>query len=122
MNMKIKLLTVCILFLSISLSWGSEMVSPINFNPTPANKNKVIAFIKENVKETYSKIGMDDASTLRMMEEEELRCFKELTKVKNIDLLKKVKMQYCLIGMCNYSTILMMYNEEVAASNRSLEW
>ena len=59
---------------------------------------------------------------LRMMEEEELRCFKELTQVQDIDLLKKVQRQYCAIGMCNYSMIYMMYNEEVRASRRIVEW
>tara|TARA_X000000368_G_scaffold411700_1_gene396959 strand:+ start:4343 stop:4702 length:360 start_codon:yes stop_codon:yes gene_type:complete len=119
--MKIKLLITCLLFVPL-LSWGIDMISPINFNPTPTNKNKVISFIKYNVKETYSRIGMDSESTLRMMEEEELRCFKELTKVQDINLLKRVKRQYCNIGMCTYSTILMMYNEEVRASKKNLEW
>jgi len=119
--MKTKLLITCLLFVPL-LSWGADMISPINFNPTPVNTNKVISFIKYNVKETYSKIGMDSESMLRMMEQEELRCFKELTKVKDINLLKKVKQQYCAIGMCNYSTILMMYEEEVKASRKNLEW
>lgn len=119
--MKTKLLIICLLFAPL-LSWGVDMISPINFNPTPANKNKVISFIKYNVKETYSEIGMDSESMLRMMEEEELRCFKELTRAQDINLLKRVKRQYCSIGMCTYSTILMMYNEEVKASSKNLEW
>ena len=120
--MKNKLLITCLLLFVPLLSWGSDMISPINFNPTPANTNKVISFIKYNVKETYSIIGMDSESMLRMMEQEELRCFKELTKVQDTNLLKKVKQKYCSIGMCNYSTILMMYNEEVRASRQNLEW
>tara|TARA_B110000008_G_C16585878_1_gene410334 strand:- start:104 stop:466 length:363 start_codon:yes stop_codon:yes gene_type:complete len=120
--MKNKTLTIVVLLIISFASWGADMVSPINFNPTPSNKNKVISFIKENVKETYSQIGMDSESMLRMMEDEELKCFKELTKAQDINLLKRVKSEYCSIGMCTYSTILMMYNEEVNASKKNLEW
>lgn len=77
---------------------------------------------KKQVKEDYSAIGMDDPSTLRMMEKENLDAFKKLTKVSNITLLKKVIKTYCEIDMCNYSTILMMYNEQNKASKKELEW
>jgi len=80
------------------------------------------AYIKDNVKEQYSKIGMGDPSTLRMMENEELKSFKELTQVKNRKLLDSVIRQYCGIGMCNYNTILMMYNEQNKASKENLKW
>lgn len=65
---------------------------------------------------------MDNPSTLRIMEKEELKCFKELTKAKNRKLLDRVIRTYCEIGMCNYSTILMMYKEELKASSEELEW
>ena len=65
---------------------------------------------------------MDNASTLRMMEKENLNAFKELLKAKNKSILKRVEKTYCDIGMCNYSTILMMYKEESKAANQSLEW
>ena len=65
---------------------------------------------------------MDNPSTLRMMEQENLNAFKKLLSVKNKSLLKRVEKTYCDIGMCNYSTILMMYNEEEKASNESLSW
>ena len=67
-------------------------------------------------------IGMDNPSILRMMEDENLDAFKELLKVKNESILKRVEKTYCDIGMCNYSTILMMYKEESKAANQSLEW
>ena len=54
---------------------------------------------KENVKKTYSAIGMDDPSTLRMMEKEELDCFKKLTQAKNRALLDDVIRTYSAIGM-----------------------
>ena len=55
---------------------------------------------------------MDDATTLRMMEKENLKSFKELTKVYDTNLLKKVIEKYGEIDMCDYSTILMIYKEE----------
>ena len=57
-----------------------------------------------------------------MMENEELKSFKKLTKVQNRKLLDGVIQQYCGIGMCNYNTILMMYNEQNKASKENLEW
>ena len=102
--------------------FAQSFVSPINFVSTESNKKKVVSYIQKQVKKDYSAIGMDDPSTLRMMEEENLDAFKELTKVTNTSLLKKVIKTYCDIGMCNYSTILMMYKEQEKASKKTLEW
>ena len=56
---------------------------------------------------------MDNASTLRMMETENLNAFKELLKSKNKSILRRVEKTYCDIGMCNYTTILMMYKKNL---------
>lgn len=111
------------IFLIISLNLvGQSFVNPINFTPTESNKKRVIKYIEKQVKEDYSAINMDDPSTLRMMEKENLNAFKELTKAKNTRLLNSVIKTYCEIGMCNYSTILLMYNEQNKASKESLSW
>jgi hypothetical protein len=101
---------------------AADFVHPLEFKDTKAEKERVINFIKENVKATYTKIGMGDPLTLRMMEKEELQNFKNLIKVKNRKLLDNVITQYCNIGMCNYNTIFMMYNEQLNASKKSLSW
>tara|TARA_Y100000590_G_scaffold82060_1_gene91388 strand:- start:2 stop:358 length:357 start_codon:yes stop_codon:yes gene_type:complete len=111
-----------ILFTLLSSLFSESLIHPLDFKGTDKEKTSVIKFIEKNVKETYCDIGMCQDTILRMMEEEELRSFKELTKVKNRYLLNSVIETYCGIGMCNYSTILMMYNEEKSASNKSLEW
>ena len=117
-----KLAIIILLFIfSISVFAGG-FIHPLEFKGTKAEKKEVIKYIKENVKKTYSKIGMDDPMTLRMMEKEELKAFKKLTKVKNRKLLDKVIATYCSIGMCNYTTLLMMYNEQESASKESLSW
>ncbi len=103
-------------------SLANGLVHPLDFNGSEDEKQKVISQIKESVKQTYSQIGMDDPSTLRMMEREELNSFKQLTSVKNRKLLDSVISQYCSIGMCNYNTILMMYNEQEKASKQELAW
>jgi len=108
-------------FVSVTV-FSQSFVSPINFVSTEENKQSVIAFIQKQVKEDYAKIGMDDASTLRMMEQENLKAFKELTTVTDVALLKKVIKTYCDIGMCNYTTILMMYNQQEKDSKKSLKW
>ena len=86
--MKNMILVISMILLSSNLV-AQSFVTPINFVPTESNKQKVISFIKKQVKDDYSAIGMDDPSTLRMMEEENLKAFKELTEVTNTPLLKK---------------------------------
>jgi len=101
---------------------ASDFVSPINFEGTKSEKEAVIAFIKSNVKKTYSEIGIGDPSTLRLMEKKELESFKKLTKAKNKKLLKNVITTYCNIGMCNYNTIQLMYKKQLEDSKKELEW
>ena len=116
------------IFLSILFSLilsnliAQSFVSPINFVQNESNKQKVISFIKKQVKEDYSAIGLDEPSTLRMMEEENLTAFKKLIQVQNISLLKDLINDYCKIGMCNYSTIWMMYEEQEKATKKTLKW
>ena len=110
------------LLLILSFSFASKLPHPLDFKGTDAEKKVVIKYIKEYVKETYTAIGMGDAITLRMMEEENLNSFKELTKVKDRKLLDQVIQTYCEIGMCDYITILMMYEESLRATQKKLEW
>lgn len=105
-----------------SVSFAADLIHPMDFNGTEAEKKRVVSQITASVKETYTSIGMGDPYTLRMMEKEELRSFKALTQVTNRKLLDSVIRQYCNIGMCNYNTILMMYNEQNSAASRKLTW
>jgi len=114
-----KLLYTFLILLITPITYAGGLAHPLDFKGTEKERNYVISYIKDNVKEQYTKIGMGDPSTLRMMEKEELKSFKGLTKVKNKKLLDGVINQYCNIGMCNYSTILMMYNEQNKASKKS---
>lgn len=107
---------------TLTNAFSQSFVSPIGFVESEPNKEKVISFIKKQVKDDYSAIGMDDPLTLRMMEQENLKAFKELTSVSNTALLREVIKTYCEIGMCNYTTILMMYKEQNKSSKESLEW
>jgi hypothetical protein len=109
-----------ILCISVSFAQTSGFIHPLDYKVK--DKQKVLDFIKMNVKETYTKIGMGDPLTLRMMEKGELDAFKELTKVKNRELLDKVITTYCEMGMCTYTTILMMYKEQLKASTETLDW
>lgn len=117
-----KYLALAVLCTLPSVSFAYDLIHPLDFNGSTAEKERVISQITASVKETYSKVGMGDPSTLRMMEKEELRSFKALTQVTNRKLLDSVIRQYCNIGMCNYNTILMMYNEQNSAASRKLTW
>ena len=117
------LLAIMLMFSVLtSTSFASGFIHPLDFSGTEPDKSAVISYIQSNVKATYSKIGMGDPSTLRMMENEELKAFKQLTRVTNRALLDDVIQKYCAIGMCNYTTILMMYNEQLKASGEKLKW
>lgn len=101
---------------------AGDIIHPMDFTGSENEKSQVISFIKATVQDTYSAIGMDDPLTLRTMEQEELKSFKQLTKVKNRVLLDNVIEQYCGIGMCNYNAILMMYKEQSKAAEKELKW
>lgn len=117
-----KVYSVFLLLLSSFSVFSADLIHPLDFKGSEPEKEKVIVQIKASVKETYTNIGMGDPMTLRMMEKEELKAFKELTKVENRRLLDNVIEQYCNIGMCNYNTILMMYREQNRANKQSLAW
>jgi hypothetical protein len=116
------ILSTALLVLFSSVLFAQDFVSPIGFVDSELNRKKVIAFIKEQVKNDYTKVGLGDPSTLRMMEQDNLKAFKELIKVTNTSLLRDVIKTYCDVGLCNYSTILMMYKEQDKASKETLEW
>ena len=117
-----KLISVLIIFLFALPAFSQSFVSPIGFVQTDESKEKVLAFIRKQVYDDYTKIGMNDPSTLRMMEGENLKAFKELIKATNIPILRDVIKKYCDIGMCNYTTIWMMYKEEEKNSKKTTEW
>ncbi len=120
--MKKVLIPLAFVLLSLSGAMAQSFVNPIGFVESEANKDRVIAFIQKQVKDDYIAIGMGDPATLRMMEQENLKAFKELVTATNVSLLADVIKTYCDIGMCNYTTILMMYKEQNKASNKKLEW
>ena len=108
----------------MTFATAAQFVNPLHFGGSSSEKQAVIAYIKENVKETYSKIGMDDPVTLRMMERKNLDAFKRLFRDKDKDpqLLQKMIDTYCAIDMCNYVTIDMMYRKNLEASHKDLHW
>jgi len=112
------------MILASSIVMAAQFVNPLHFRGSSSEKKAVIAYIKENVKMTYSKIGMDDPVTLRMMERKNLDAFKRLVRDKNKDpqLLQKMIDTYCAIDMCNYITIDMMYRKNLEASHKDLRW
>ena len=67
---------------------------------------------------------MCNNTTLRMMEKENLRAFKELTQAQDRSILNRVINDYCNSGvdMCNYTTLNMMYKENLKASQENLSW
>lgn len=110
------------LLFTTTFTFAANFIHPLDFKDTEQDRQKVIKYIEEVVKKTYSEIGMDDPATLRMMEKEHLECFKKLTKVTDRALLDQVIKTYCDIGMCDYSTIWMMYQEQSKASKEKLSW
>lgn len=120
-----KLVSAFLLLVSFSVS-AAEFVHPLEFDGSEAQKQQVIEFIKQRVKHDYCNSGVDmcQPATLRMMEQENLKAFKEATQATKPAIMERVIKDYCHSGvdMCNYSTILMMYNENAKASEQKLEW
>jgi len=102
----------------------AEFINPYDFNETEANKKAVIEYIKERVHHDYcDRIDMCDALTLRSMEDENLKAFKDLTKAQNKQILNRVIRDYCgRVDMCDYITINNMYQENLSASKDELTW
>lgn len=118
-----------IIFSSLMLVAGiasADFVHPLDFDGSDAQKEKVISIIKDQTKQTYCESGIDlcQDSTLRMMEENEMKSFKKLLAATDRKVMDKVIATYCKgpVGMCNYSTISMMYDNEMKASKKTLSW
>ena len=123
-----KLITKAI-FCSLMFITGTasaDFLHPLDFDDSDAQKEKVVSIIKESTRQTYCKSGVDlcQASTLRMMENNEMKAFKKLTTATDRKLMDQVIATYCKgpVDMCNYSTISMMYNSEMKASQKELTW
>lgn len=114
------------IFLSFFFNAYADFVHPMDFDGSEAQKNRVIKIIKDRVRKDYCESGLDmcQETTLRMMESENLKAFKQATQAKNRKIMNRVIKDYCNSGldMCNYSTILMMYRENIKASKSSLAW
>jgi hypothetical protein len=110
------------LFILAFQSIAQNFVHPLDFKDTKIEREKVISYIISNVKETCSRLEIDDPATLRIMEKQELEDFKKLTKAQNRKLLDKIIEKFCGMEVCIYSTILIAYNQELSASKEKLEW
>lgn len=120
-----KLVTMFItLFISFSANAG--FIHPMDFNGSETQKKEVINYIQARVKHDYCNSGLDmcQNTTLRMMENQNLKAFKEASKASNRAVMNRVIKDYCNSGleMCNYTTILMMYKQNLKAGAKSLAW
>ena len=121
--MKKILLLVC---LSFPFNAFADFIHPMDFDGSEAQKNRVIEIIKNRVKKDYCDSGLDmcQSTTLRMMESDNLKAFKNATQAKNRKIMDRVIKDYCNSGldMCSYSNIFMMYQENLKASEATLNW
>ncbi len=121
-----KYLILSILLGISTLANASNFVHPMDFNGSEREKAQVIDYIKDRVRHDYCDSGIDmcNNTTLRMMEKENLKAFKELTQAQDRSILNRVINDYCNSGvnMCNYTTLNMMYNENLKASQENLSW
>lgn len=104
----------------------AKFIHPLDFDGSEAQKAEVIKYIKDRVHKDYceGQLNMCQESTLRMMEQENLRAFKEATQAKDRKIMDNVIETYCkgALDMCTYSNIQMMYNENEKASKQDLKW
>jgi hypothetical protein len=104
----------------------ADFIHPMDFDGSEKQKKRVVEIIKDRVKKDYCEgvIDMCQATTLRMMEKQNLAAFKQASKAKNRNIMDRVIKDYCLgaIDMCNYTTIMMMYKQNLQASQKELNW
>ena len=115
-----------LLFLAAAVQAApSTYVDPLSFDGSDAQKAAVLSHIEKIVHKEYCEgLGQCSPTTLRVMEEEELRAFKALAS-RDIDrkLFGIVYKDFCVaIGDCAYSTLAMMYRMEQRASEKKLQW
>ncbi|MDA8485881.1 hypothetical protein NNO07_22670 [Pseudomonas resinovorans] len=117
---------IALFFATLSTSANAEFIHPLDFNNSEEQKEKVIEWIVNDVKETYcdGPLKMCQASTLRTMEKAEISAFKELTQAKERAILDNVIKTYCdgPIDMCSYSNLAAMYEQELEASAEKAHW
>lgn len=101
---------------------AADFIHPLEFNGSKDQKNAVVSFIEESVKNSCASIGVNDPATHRMMEKQNLNAFKSLTQAKDRALLDMVIQQCKDIGIIDYNTINMMYNQQEQASKDKLSW
>ena len=98
---------------------GPSFVSPIDFNPTEENKQKVVFYIERQVWLEFAPLGMGDEYTLKDQGERNLSAFKQLTKVSNKVILSSL-IKNCKTDNCLYTDILKRYKEREKKS--TLKW
>lgn len=114
-----KIILLALLLSQISFA---GFINPMKFDGSEKQKKEVIEYIKQNTKEQLELIGTYSKQMARMMEEEQLNDFKELTKADNKEAMNTVISQLKLINNLNYTMIKLMYEEEVKAGEEELTW
>lgn len=124
--MKTLLAATLILAALTSTSATADFVHPMDFDGSEQQKNEVIQYIKDRVRQSYcnSNLDMCQETILRMMEKQNLASFKNVTKAKNRQIMDRVIKDYCQgsLDMCDYTVIEMMYLQNLSASKESLTW
>ena len=104
----------------VSGTANADFVHPMDFDGSEQQKNEVIQYIKDRVRKDYCDSGLDmcQATTLRMMEKQNLISYKNSTRAMNRQIMDRVIKDYCDSGldMCNYTTIEMMYKQNADAN------
>ena len=115
-----------LMLVAVAFSSQAAFVHTLDFNNSAEQQKVVLDYIKEKVTHEYcdGPVDLCQPTTLRMMEKENLRSFKELTKATNRPMLDQMIENYChsSIDMCNYITINLMYKENLKASDEELSW
>ena len=118
-----KLITITLF--SANAAATATFVHPLDFDNSQSQQQQVVDYIKSIVHDEYcKKLDMCTPSTLRMMERNNLKAFKQLTTAKNRKLLDRMIHDYChsSIRVCSYSTIKMMYVHNLDAAKQKLKW
>ncbi|MFM1688124.1 hypothetical protein ACJ7VZ_06335 [Aeromonas salmonicida] len=108
------------------LSAMAGFIHPMDFDGSEGQKQEVIKYIKDKVKQDYcdGELDMCQPTTLRMMEQQNLDSFKKANQATDRNIMDRVIQDYCNgdLDLCTYGTIWMMYQQNLKASKKELSW
>lgn len=112
-----KILYAIILMPSLLMAQPAGFINPLTFDNTEAQKQKVIAYIKDESLHKYCYTSEDSCHpfVLQLAQSDNLSAFLKLSTIQNKEYLNSLIKEYCNseFFQCSYENILEVYEENL---------